>query len=86
MSPLSMTSSRVCTGLDVTSITNVDLGDERKQVFMWMSEIDYRSHHEDLSSNLLPGTGQWLLESPEYIEWGLSSRSAILWLHGMRRL
>lgn len=53
---------------------------------MWMSEIDYRSHHDDLSKNLLPGTGQWLLESADYIEWGQSSRSAILWLHGMRRL
>jgi hypothetical protein len=49
-----------------------------------MSEIEYRSHHEDLSKNLLHGTGQWLLESSEYIEWGQSSVSSILWLHGMR--
>jgi hypothetical protein len=86
MFPLSTTNSRVCSRPDIISVINYESGEERKQVFMWMSEIDYRSHHDDLSKNLLPGTGQWLLESADYIQWGQSSRSAILWLHGMRRL
>jgi len=66
------------------SRAHFSLGQERLEVFKWMSEVEYRSHHEDLSKNLLHGTGQWLLESSEYIEWGQSSVSSILWLHGMR--
>jgi hypothetical protein len=84
ISPLSAINSIVSPIPDVTLKTNFELGEERKQVFMWMSEIDCHSHHEDLCKNLLPGSGQWLLESTDYVQWGQSSRSAILWLHGMR--
>ena len=56
---------------------------ERKKVFRWMSEIEYKSHHEDLSKGLLPNSGQWLLDHKLFIEWGQSSVSSILWLHGI---
>ncbi|KIW11611.1 hypothetical protein PV08_10913 [Exophiala spinifera] len=57
--------------------------EERKEVFLWMSEIEYREHHQDLSKDVLPNSGQWLLKGREYIEWGQSSVSSILWLHGI---
>ncbi|KAL8792738.1 MAG: hypothetical protein Q9195_004625 [Heterodermia aff. obscurata] len=57
--------------------------EERRQVFRWMSEIEYRSHHEDLSKGLLPNSGQWLLDHELFIEWGQSNVSSILWLHGI---
>ena len=56
---------------------------KRKEVFRWMSEIEYKSHHEDLSNGLLPNSGQWLLDHELFIEWGQSSVSSILWLHGI---
>ena len=58
--------------------------EERKRIFRWMSEIEYRSHHDDLSKGLLPDSGKWLLGSKQFIEWGQSSVSSILWLHGIR--
>ena len=61
------------------------LGDERIKVFHWMSNIEYKHHHEDLSKDLLALSGQWLLESKPFIEWGQSSVSSILWLHGIRK-
>jgi hypothetical protein len=33
---------------------------------------------------ILKGTGQWLIEKPEFEEWELSEDSGILWLHGIR--
>ena len=60
-------------------------GDERIRVLHWMSRIEYRNHHEDLSKGLLAQSGQWLLESKHFIEWGQSSVSSILWLHGIRK-
>ncbi|MCJ1273175.1 hypothetical protein MMC21_000964 [Puttea exsequens] len=57
--------------------------EERKKTFRWMSEVEYRSHHEDLSRNLLFQSGKWLLESQDFIEWSQSSVSSILWLHGI---
>ncbi|CAD6579294.1 MAG: hypothetical protein ASARMPREDX12_009118 [Alectoria sarmentosa] len=56
---------------------------ERMKVFRWMSTIEYRSHHDDLSNGLLSQSGQWLLESQHFVEWGQSSVSSILWLHGI---
>lgn len=50
-----------------------------------MSEVEYRSHHEDLSKDLLPESGRWLLECQDFVEWSQSSVSSILWLHGIRK-
>jgi len=60
-------------------------GEERTRIFRWMSEIEYRSHHDDLSKDLLDQSGQWLLESREFIQWGQSSVSSVFWLHGIRK-
>lgn len=57
--------------------------EKRREVFRWMSEIEYKSHHEDLSKGLLPDSGQWLVDHKHFIEWGQSSVSSILWLHGI---
>ena len=57
--------------------------EKRKEIFRWMSEIEYKSHHEDLSKGLLPNSGQWLLDHELFIEWGQSNVSSILWLHGI---
>lgn len=60
-------------------------GDERIKVFHWISRIEYKKHHEGLSQSVLPGSGEWLLRSTEYIQWGQSSASSVLWLHGIRK-
>ena len=62
------------------------IGEERKKLFHWISEIEYRSHHEDLSKDLLPDSGRWLLEDREFIDWSQSNVSSILWLHGIRKV
>ncbi|CAF9943521.1 MAG: hypothetical protein ALECFALPRED_000540 [Alectoria fallacina] len=63
--------------------TLIGLRAERMEVFRWMSAIEYRNHHDNLSQGLLTQSGQWLLESQHFVEWGQSSVSSILWLHGI---
>ncbi|KAH8684848.1 hypothetical protein BGZ60DRAFT_524047 [Tricladium varicosporioides] len=57
--------------------------EERLKIFEWLSCTEYTSHHRSKVKNLLPGSGQWLLHKPEFIEWLGSSSSSILWLHGI---
>lgn len=57
--------------------------EDRIAAFKWLSTVDYRSHHENVSRKLLSGSGKWLFDTPEFIDWGQSSKSCMLWLHGI---
>jgi hypothetical protein len=59
---------------------------ERLHVFEWLSSVKYMTHHRIKFKALLPGSGQWLFEKQEFLEWRKSSVSSILWLHGIREL
>ena len=59
--------------------------EERFGILLWLSNIQYKKHHQSLSKGLLEGTGSWLLGKPQYIEWRNSSVSSVLWLHGIRK-
>jgi len=56
------------------------------EVFVWMSNVLYRGHHRSKKKDYLAGSCKWLLEKEEFIEWGKSSVSSILWLRGIREL
>ena len=57
---------------------------DRTAILKWLSDVQYRKHHQTLSKGLLEGTGTWLLNKCEYVEWRNSSVSSVLWLHGIR--
>ena len=59
--------------------------EERLQILRWLSDIQYKKHHQSLSKGLLEGTGSWLLGKPQFVDWRNSSVSSVLWLHGIRR-
>lgn len=59
--------------------------EERLRILLWLSNIQYKKHHQSLSKGSLEGTGSWLLEKPQFVEWRNSSVSSVLWLHGIRR-
>ena len=62
----------------------INTGEERLEIFRWLSTVPHRSHHENTGNDFLPQSGQWLLQKGEFIEWRKSSVSSILWLHGIR--
>lgn len=57
--------------------------EERLRVFKWLTTVSYTSHHLTKVKSLLPGSGQWLLQTPHFVEWMNSSTPSILWLHGV---
>jgi hypothetical protein len=59
---------------------------ERRELLTWMSKIPHQSHHKIVGEGILSGSGAWLLQKTEFVEWRKSSASSVLWLHGIRRL
>lgn len=49
----------------------------------WLSSVPYSRHHERHAEIRIPGTGQWLLDHSQHVEWRNSSASSILLLHGV---
>lgn len=67
------------------NILSLVIESERRDVFKWMSQIPYKTHHKTVGKGLLPKSGLWLLQNIEFVEWRKSSSSSILWLHGIRK-
>lgn len=57
--------------------------EEYTSMLRWVSTIPYPRHHERISENRVPGTGEWLLAHPVYLQWKSSSSSAVLLLEGI---
>ena len=57
--------------------------DRRRKLLQWLSRVPYRQHQRGALKDVLPGSGQWLLESSSFCEWLHSSFSSLLWLHGI---
>ncbi|KAL8720548.1 MAG: hypothetical protein Q9181_007895, partial [Wetmoreana brouardii] len=56
---------------------------ERRQLLSWLSTVRYREHHKSAISAVMPGSGSWLQQKPEFVGWKNSSSSSILWIHGI---
>ena len=56
---------------------------EIERALDWISTIPHSRYHTEIHSNVLKGTGQWLLQSSELLTWYESSSSEIMWLHGI---
>lgn len=56
--------------------------DKYHSILRWLSAVPYTQHQQTHDDQRVPGTGQWLLEHPQYLQWKRSSVSSILLLHG----
>lgn len=61
---------------------------KRNDLLTWISTCPYKRHHEDVlhGETILEGTGQWLFETEEFIDWIQKPESSIFWLNGERML
>ncbi|KAI9693666.1 MAG: hypothetical protein M1822_002937 [Bathelium mastoideum] len=57
--------------------------DRRRRLLQWLSKIPYRQHHRAVRKDVLPDSGQWLLENVNFRNWLRSSSSSLLWIHGI---
>ncbi|KAI4270179.1 MAG: hypothetical protein LQ337_006838 [Flavoplaca oasis] len=56
---------------------------ERRKILTWLSTVQYREHHRTSFDAVMPGSGTWLQNKPEFVDWKTSSASSILWIHGI---
>ncbi|KAL7273058.1 hypothetical protein RUND412_004116 [Rhizina undulata] len=56
---------------------------ERSKILEWFSRVPFEEHHLFIRQFRQAGTGKWLLEKREFIDWKDSPSSSILWLHGI---
>lgn len=69
----------------VRNIADTVLGSKKLELLQWLSKIPYSKHHESVRSGRLEGSGLWLFEHPQYVQWRKSRSSSLLWLHGNRK-
>lgn len=69
----------------VRSIADTVLGSKKLELLQWLSKIPYSKHHESVRSGRLDGSGLWLFEHPQYMQWRKSRSPSLLWLHGNRK-
>ncbi|KAM0219151.1 hypothetical protein ACHAQD_006673 [Fusarium lateritium] len=58
-------------------------GEQRRKLLGWISDVKYEQHHEQAKSEVLKGTGQWLLNDALFVCWKNGCASSILWLYGI---
>lgn len=57
--------------------------EKRGEILHWISAEPYKQHHEQAKSEVLEGTGKWLLQDRTFLRWKNESASSILWLRGI---
>ncbi|RFU27471.1 hypothetical protein B7463_g8880, partial [Scytalidium lignicola] len=53
------------------------------ELLRWISKIPYSKHHESVRKDRLEGSGIWLFEQVQYMQWRRAHSSSLLWLHGI---
>ena len=63
---------------------NCTVGDEKSEIFAWLSPLEPQIRHHDIQASRVPEVGDWLLQTEEYQNWfggtrgGKSDGSALL--------
>ncbi|EQL01036.1 Pfs, NACHT and Ankyrin domain protein [Ophiocordyceps sinensis CO18] len=55
---------------------------DSEAVLEWLTPVDYAPQQSDYHGRRQPGTGQWLLDSPQYLEW-LGTKGQTLFCPGI---
>lgn len=58
---------------------------DRWTIGHWLSDLDFKETQKDIFANRTNGTGQWMLDSPEFNEW-VAGGSKVLWCPGARKV
>ncbi|KAI1849949.1 hypothetical protein JX266_004328 [Neoarthrinium moseri] len=56
--------------------------EKNKAILNWLAPADFSAQQSDLIKRRQAGTGQWLLDSPEYAKWS-TSKGELLFCHGI---
>jgi hypothetical protein len=56
------------------------------EALAWLSDIPVYDHHKFAKEGRTPNTGQWVFKKREFKQWRNTRESALLWIHGIRKL
>ena len=59
--------------------------EETKCILRWLSPVNFWLKQEDVCKQREAGTGKWLLEHPDFLEWEKGNKE-MLWCCGSREL
>ncbi|KAF4953033.1 hypothetical protein FGADI_6303 [Fusarium gaditjirri] len=69
----------------LTSTTETKMDEETfKRIVEWLSTCSYQLHHDSVSNKVMPGSGEWVTNHPNYQNWMSSTSSSTLFIHGVR--
>ena len=68
----------------VQTILKLTLVRKMQQILDWLSPHEFQLKRRSLVQQHVPGTGQWLVEEPEFRDWENGKSSKILWCKGER--
>lgn len=72
---------RISQGQEIDA--NRKLDKQHQAIVEWLSSLDFASKQADIISRRVRGTGGWLLECQEFLEWRKGT-SQIVWCPGIR--
>ncbi|KAL9611836.1 MAG: hypothetical protein Q9167_003529 [Letrouitia subvulpina] len=55
---------------------------QRREMYRWLQHTDPSPFHYRAQKDYEPGTGNWILRSPEWADW-LAGKHRCLWIHGI---
>ena len=67
---------------ELTNQCTSNLESQRQEVYKWLQHTDPSSLHFRAQKDYEPGTGNWILRTPEWTSW-LSANQRCLWIHGI---
>ncbi|RSL69555.1 hypothetical protein CEP53_002179 [Fusarium sp. AF-6] len=71
--------------LEETASIKTHIDEEKlENLLEWLSDCPFRLHHQSVSRNLMPGSGQWLVNHPTYRHWVQSDSSSMVLVRGVR--
>jgi hypothetical protein len=69
---------------DLSVASQKEVEDNRYlDVLRWLSRVEYSRHHASHRGMRVQGTGEWLLQHPEFRSWTMASSSSLLLVHGI---
>ena len=70
------------TSLRMTYLSTLNIDSQRQEVYKWLQHTDPSPLHHRAQKLYEPGTGNWMLRSPEWPAW-LQAKQRSLWIHGI---
>ncbi|CEN61006.1 hypothetical protein ASPCAL07675 [Aspergillus calidoustus] len=55
---------------------------DRIEMLEWISPVPFGKHHDGVSEDRTPGTGDWLLTHEDFRKWETKNSSLLFWLQG----